>query len=88
MVLSALESLELDSHKTAGLAARLAALGIETKALLVDSRSNDNLVLASRNNPLVKTVDARAVNVYDVVDRDHVVLSEAALETLLEVLAK
>ena len=56
--------------------------------LLVDSRENQNLVLASRNNPRLKTVDALAVNVYDVVDRHHLVFTEAALNTLLEVLKK
>ncbi len=82
------DSLELESHKTAALVGSLAGLGVETKALLVDAHDNDKLGLAARNNPLVKSVDARAVNVYDVVDRDHVVFSETALKTLLEVLAK
>lgn len=82
------DSFELASHKTAALAATLAGLGVARKTLLVDARTNDNLKLAARNNPLLKTVDPLAVNVYDVVDRDHVVLSESALQTLVEVLAK
>ncbi|HEX9733252.1 MAG TPA: 50S ribosomal protein L4 [Thermoanaerobaculia bacterium] len=82
-----LDSLELESHKTAALKAALTGLGIGRKALLVDARSNDNLLLAARNNPRLKTVDPRAVNVYDVIDRDHVVLTEAALAALVEVLA-
>jgi large subunit ribosomal protein L4 len=82
------ESLELESEKTAALAASLAGLGIDSKVLLVDSRSNNNLELAARNNPRVKTVDALAVNVYDVVDRDRIVLSEAALGKLVEVLSR
>jgi len=44
--------------------------------------------LAARNNPQVKTVDALAVNVYDVVDRAHIVVSEEALNRMLEVLSK
>jgi large subunit ribosomal protein L4 len=83
-----LESFELDDHKTAALAKRLSGLGIERRVLLVDSRENDNLLLAARNNPKVKTVDALAVNVYDVVDRDHVVFSRSALTALVEVLSK
>jgi large subunit ribosomal protein L4 len=83
-----LESLELESHKTKALRSCLLGLGVERKALLVDSRDNDRLTLAARNNPLLKTVDALGVNVYDVVDRDHVVLSETALERLVEVLSK
>ncbi len=83
-----LDSLELESHKTAALQRQLQGLGVERRALLVDSRSNQSLELAARNNPLVKTVDALAVNVYDVVDRDHLVFSEPALQTLVEVLTR
>lgn len=83
-----LEDLELDSHKTRELFQGLSGLGVERKVLLVDSRDNDNLTLAARNNPRVKTVDALGVNVYDVVDRDTLVLSKAAVSTLVEVLAK
>ena len=83
-----LESLELDSHKTRELASRLGGLGIAGKALLVDEQGNRNLDLAARNNPRVKTVDALGVNVYDVVDRPHVVFSEQALNRLVEVLER
>ncbi|HXO20284.1 MAG TPA: 50S ribosomal protein L4 [Thermoanaerobaculia bacterium] len=83
-----LESLDVDSHKTQALAKRLAGLGIAGKVLLVDSRENDQLALAARNNPALKTVDALAVTVYDVVDRPYLVVSEGALGRLVEVLAK
>ncbi|HVT59655.1 MAG TPA: 50S ribosomal protein L4 [Thermoanaerobaculia bacterium] len=83
-----LDSLELGSHRTRELAKSLASLGIAGKALLVDSRDNHNLELAARNNRAVKTVDALAVNVYDVIDRPFLVLSEVALKRLVEVLAK
>lgn len=82
------DSLELDSHKTKDLAQALAGLGIEKKVLVVDFLDNRNLGLAARNNPHLKTVDATGVNVYDVVDRDHILISESALERLLEVLSK
>lgn len=81
------DSLSLNDHKSKALALNLAKLGIG-KALLVDSRENENLTLASRNNPRLKAVDALAVNVYDVIGRQHVVVSEAALQTLVEVLSK
>jgi len=83
-----LDSLELQSHRTAELQAQLHELGIEGKALLVDGRDNEKLALAARNNPRLKTVDALGVNVYDVVDRPFVVVSEPALKRLVEVLAK
>ncbi len=83
-----LETLDLENHRTRELIQRLGGLGIAGKALLVDSRDNRNLALASRNVQALKTVDALAVNVYDVVDRPFLVLSEGALNRLVEVLAK
>jgi large subunit ribosomal protein L4 len=83
-----LESLELESHKTAELAKVLAGLGVDGKALLVDQWDNEALALASRNNPRVKNVDALAVNVYDVVDRTHIVLTERSLGRLTEILSQ
>jgi large subunit ribosomal protein L4 len=83
-----LESFDLEDHKTRQLAARLVGLGIAGKALLVDRHGNQNLELAARNNPAVKTVDALGVNVYDVVDRPWVVFSEQALTRLVEVLER
>jgi large subunit ribosomal protein L4 len=82
-----LDNLTLENHKTAALAKSLKGLGVERKALLVDSRDNENLHMASRNQSALKTVDALAVNVYDVVDRDLVIFSQAALEALVEVLS-
>ena len=82
------DSLELDSHKTAALAGTLRGLGADRKVLLVDSHDNRNLELAARNNPALKTVDPLGLNVYDVVDRQKVIVSETALERLAEVLEK
>ncbi len=82
------ESLELPTHKAGELARSLQELGVERRVLLVDSRDNEKLTLASRNNPRLKSVDALAVNVYDVVDRDCIIFSEAALNTLVEVLVR
>jgi large subunit ribosomal protein L4 len=83
-----LESLEVDNHRTRELLQRLSGLGVQGKALLVDSIDNHNLALASRNVRELKAVDALSVNVYDVVDRSFLVLSENALNRLVEVLAK
>lgn len=83
-----LDSFDLDSHKTAALIKALGGLGVDGKVLLVDQHGNENLGLASRNNPKVKAVDALAVNVYDVVDRPYLVFSAGALERLTEVLSK
>jgi large subunit ribosomal protein L4 len=82
------DSLALEAPKTKALASQLAGLGVAGKALLVDDRDNQNLAMAARNNPRLKAVDALGVNVYDVVDRNHLVLSEQALGRLVEVLSR
>ena len=82
------DRLEMDTHKTKDLAGKLESLGVSGRALLVDTHGNENLTIAARNNPKVKTVDALAVNVYDVVDRSHIVVSEDALKSIVEVLSK
>ena len=83
-----LDGLELESHKTGDLAKSLAAVGVAGRALVVDRHGNDKLALASRNNPDLKAVDAMGVNVYDIVDRPLIVMTEEALGRLVEVLSK
>ena len=81
-----LDSLERDSHKTGELTRDLAALGVPEKTVLVDVGENPNLDRASRNIPRVDTIHVRDLNVYEVVNRDHVVLSADAVEALIGML--
>jgi large subunit ribosomal protein L4 len=78
--------LSIDGLKTKSLAMKVAKIGVEGKALLVDSFENTNAILASRNNPKILFVDVKNVNVYDVVNSRYIVLSQAALDRLTEVL--
>ena len=83
-----LDSLDLETHRTADLANHLKTFGVEGKVLLVDDYYNTNLGLAARNNPLLKAVDALHLTVYDVVDRGTVLVSQKALDRLVEVLSR
>ena len=74
--------------KTKTFALKVAGIGVDGKALLIDTMENTNAVLASRNNPKVHFVDATAVNVYDVVNSRYIVLSQSALQRLTESLEK
>ncbi|HXI12997.1 MAG TPA: 50S ribosomal protein L4 [Thermoanaerobaculia bacterium] len=76
----------VSTPKTRALVEQFGNIGIEGKALVVDSLENSNLVLASRNHPKMHLVDAMNVNVYDVVNCRYIVLSESALGKLTEVL--
>ncbi len=80
------DSMATDSHRTRDLKAAIGVLGIDGKALFVDSRDNDKLQLASRNVSEWKLVDALAVNVYDVMSHATVVLSQDALSRVVETL--
>jgi large subunit ribosomal protein L4 len=77
----------IDEAKTKAFAEKMAGIGVEGKALLVDTAENTNALLASRNNPKLNFVDALHVNVYDVVNSRYIVLSQAALDRLTEALS-
>jgi len=79
--------MSLDEPKTKMLVEQFGKIGVEGKALLVDSLDNVNIYLASRNNPKVEMVDPSHVNVYDVVNAKYVVLTREALDKLTEVLS-
>jgi len=78
------DRLELESTKTKDLKAAIGALGIEGKALFVDSRDNANFARASRNVKSWKLVDALGVNAYDVLAHGTVVLSRQALTRVVQ----
>jgi large subunit ribosomal protein L4 len=79
--------MSVDESKTKAFAQKVASIGVEGKALLIDTLENTNAVLASRNNPKLQFVDALHVNVYDVVNSRYIVLSQAALDRLTEALS-
>jgi large subunit ribosomal protein L4 len=84
-----LDDLELESHKTKELKKVLSeVLGIKGKALIVYEGENKNLELAVRNNRRLKLIRALALNPYDALDNEWLVMNERALLRLNEVLAK
>ncbi|MGN6182917.1 MAG: 50S ribosomal protein L4 [Thermoanaerobaculia bacterium] len=82
-----ISDMSVDEAKTKAFAQKVANIGVDGKALLIDTMENTNAVLASRNNPKLNFVDALHVNVYDVVNSRYVVLSQAALDRLTEALS-
>ena len=79
--------MSVDEAKTKTFALKVAGIGVDGKALLIDTMENTNALLASRNNPKLQFVDALHVNVYDVVNNRYIVLSQAALDRLTEALS-
>lgn len=82
------EELELDSHKTRDFLEVLKALELDKKVLIVDDRENRNLYLGSRNFPRARMLSTEAVNVYELLDCDHLLISKRALLKLQELLEK
>ena len=80
------ESMDPGTRRTRDLKAAVGGLGVEGKALFVDSRDNQNMHLASRNVQEWKIVDALAVNVYDVMSYGTVVVSKDALSRVVATL--
>ncbi|MBI1775022.1 MAG: 50S ribosomal protein L4 [Proteobacteria bacterium] len=77
-----LDSTELAEPKTKGLALRLAKLGWSSALVIDGATVNSNFARASRNIPKIDVLPAAGVNVYDILRRDTLVLTRAAVERL------
>ena len=80
------ENLNLETNKTKAFNEMLAKLNVNGKALIVCATENENLYLAARNNNKVAVMTANEVNVLDLVATDYLVIDEASVKALEEVL--
>ncbi len=79
-----LDRAELSEPKTAELRGKFNGLGL-MNALIVDGALvQDNFALAARNIPNVDVLPIQGINVYDILRRDKLVLTRAAVEALEE----
>jgi large subunit ribosomal protein L4 len=76
--LMVLEDLKLEDHKTTNFVKLLEEFKID-KAVFVFSEQEKNFDLASRNLQQVKSVHSSGLNVYDVINTQHLVLTKDAL---------
>jgi large subunit ribosomal protein L4 len=81
--LTVVEGWQLESHKTQALASTLEKLNFSKSALLVSHGENRNLELASRNLDNVKLSAPNALQPYDVLKHDRVLLSKDAVARLV-----
>jgi large subunit ribosomal protein L4 len=77
--LKVLEELKLEEAKTKEIAGLLAALGMETSALVATSQPDEQVILAARNIPKVKTTPASLLNVVDLLSYNTLLMTEAAV---------
>lgn len=79
-----LDKAEVAEPKTAQLRGKFDGLGLKN-ALIVDGAAlQDNFALAARNIPNVDVLPVQGINVYDILRRDKLVLTRAALAALEE----
>lgn len=80
------DTLELETLKTKDLKAMLNTMKLEGKILFICSNDAEKLYMASRNLSNVLVLLEEELNVYDIVNADTVVIEEAALNYIEEVL--
>jgi large subunit ribosomal protein L4 len=77
-----IDSAALGAAKTKEAASRLKALGLAS-ALIIDGEAVDtNFARAARNLPGIDVLPQQGANVYDILRRDVLVLTRAAVEKL------
>ena len=80
------EELKFDEIKTKNFKAVMDNLKV-SKALVVLGEKNENAVLSARNLPKINTAYADAINVYDIMKGDTLVLTKDAVAKIEEVYA-
>lgn len=80
------EGWTLDKPKTKDFVSSLGVLGLDGKTLIVDSFDNENLLLSSRNLQRAKVVNSPGLNIYDLLYHEKLVLSQAAVAELEQLL--
>jgi len=77
--LKVLEELKLDQPKTKEMAGVLAALGVNSSALLVTDMPEENLIKSARNLAGVKTLPAHIISVADILSYKMLLMTESAV---------
>ena len=85
--LIAVDALSFEAPKTAEFAAVLAALGIDSKVLVILEEGNTFAESSARNLPNVTVATAATASVLDIVNSDKLLVTKEAISTIEEVLA-
>jgi large subunit ribosomal protein L4 len=77
-----LDKVSLDDPKTKALKEHFAKLGLESVLIVDGAQVEQNVALAARNLPYVDVLPIQGINVYDILRRDTLVLTKAAVDAL------
>ncbi len=83
----ALDAIHMEIPKTKEMVKVLENLKAPRKTLIVVDEICENIERASNNLPGVKLLNASNVNVYDILNSDMLIMTEAAIKSVEEVLA-
>ena len=82
----ALDTIKFDAPKTKEMVKVLSNLEASAKTLIVMDEIDETVARSANNIPGVKLLDARRVNVYDVLNSNKLIMTEAAIKSVEEVL--
>lgn len=77
-----LDKAEAKEPKTAALKKSFGALGLDNALIIGGSELDENFARAARNITHIDVLPAQGINVYDILRRNKLVLTKAALESL------
>src|SRR6202011_2147098 len=75
-----LDAVSAKDAKTKAVRAQLAKLGLESALIVDGTEIENNFLLAARNIPNIDVLPVQGVNVYDILRRNKLVLTRAAIE--------
>ncbi len=81
-----IDDISFDEIKTKKMVGMLSKFDID-KAIIVMDKKDDNVILSARNIPTVTTVTSNALNVFDILKYDKMIISKAAVAQIEEVYA-
>ena len=82
-----LDSLKFDEIKTKKMVNVLDALKVNKALVILDGEDNANVALSARNIDGVRTVETNAINVYDILKYETVIITKNAVSKIEEVYA-
>lgn len=82
----ALDTIKFDAPKTKEMVKVLSNLEAPAKTLIVMDEIDETVARSANNIPGVKLLDAKRVNVYDVLNSNKLIMTEAAIKSVEEVL--
>ena len=78
-----MDSLKFDEIKTKKMVNVLDALKVKKALVILDGEDNANVVLSARNIQGIKTVASNAINVYDILKYETVIITKTAVSKII-----